>query len=53
MDQDNLPPSLFAGSHPSGLFTLSEGEVGASWPLAVPGQLQDELGGGHPGHPTS
>jgi hypothetical protein len=37
-------------NHPSELFTLSKREVRASWPLAVAGQLQDELGRGHADH---
>jgi hypothetical protein len=35
-DQDNLPPTLFAGPHPIGLFPLPEGEVGAGWTGQLP-----------------
>jgi hypothetical protein len=48
--QDNHPSTLPTGYHPSGLFSLSKCEVRAGWPLAVPRQLQDKLGGGHEDH---
>ncbi len=40
------PPTLFSRFYPNKLFSLSKNEVGAGWPLTVPGQLQDELGRG-------
>jgi hypothetical protein len=42
--QDDIPPTLFTGYHPSELFPLSKNEVRAGWLFEVPGQLQDELG---------
>ncbi len=49
--QDDIPPTLFTGYHPSELFPLSKNEVRAGWLLEVPGQLQDELGRGHADYP--
>jgi hypothetical protein len=42
--QDFPPPTLRIGYHPSKPFSLSKSDVRAGWPLAVPGQLQEELG---------
>jgi hypothetical protein len=46
----NPPAFLFGKYHLSRLFSLSENEVRAGRPLAVPGQPQDESVGGHPNH---
>ncbi len=43
--QDNLPYLIT-----SGLFSLLESEVIASWTFVVPRQLQDELRGDRPNH---
>ncbi len=36
------------GPRPSGLLPLPEDEVEAGWPIPVPGQLPEEMRGGHP-----
>ncbi len=46
----NLLPDLFTRYRPSGHFHLPKGKVRVGRHLVVPGQLQDELGQGHPNH---
>ncbi len=44
---DDLPPTLFIGYYPSGLFFLSKSEVRGGWPLNCPRTASRWAGRGH------